>query len=280
MFGYIRPHEPELRVRELNEYRGYYCGLCKTIGRHYGNIPRLVLSYDCAFLAAYLCAAVQPASFQVGRCAVHCLRPKHPIADANSCIEYAADINVLLSTLSLRDHVHDERNIGARMASGALEHAFKNAKKSRNNLYERIQAELERLNDIEKRNEACTDEPADAFGCLMRAVIEESPIRDDLTRRASGWLFYNLGRWVYLIDAWDDRRKDLEKKSYNPFNIANTSKEEAEFLLYTSLGEAEKGFDLVDFAGDSSIIDNIIHLGCLATTQRILQQDNDKEKNA
>ena len=54
MFGYIRPLECELRVREQAEYRGTYCGLCKSIGIRYGQIERLTLSYDCAFLALVL----------------------------------------------------------------------------------------------------------------------------------------------------------------------------------------------------------------------------------
>ena len=57
MFGYIRPLEGELKVREQREYRGYYCGLCKSIGARYGQIERLSLSYDCAFLAALLALA-------------------------------------------------------------------------------------------------------------------------------------------------------------------------------------------------------------------------------
>lgn len=279
MFGYIRPLESELRVRELNEYRGYYCGLCKAIGRRYGAVPRTVLSYDCAFLAAYLCAATAPASFRLGRCAVHCLRPKRPIAEESPCIDYAADVNILLAVLSMRDRVHDEGSIGALAASGVLRPAFRKAGRAQPKLYRRILAELERLDAIEKRGEACTDEPADAFGCLMRAVIEESPMTDDAMRRASGWLFYNLGRWVYLIDAWDDREKDRKRGGYNPFNIAGTSVEEAEFLLYTSLGEAEKGFDLVGFSGDSAIVGNVLRCGCLTATERILRHGTDKGRN-
>ena len=53
MFGYIRPLECELKVREQQEYRAHYCGVCKAIGKRYGQIDRLALSYDAAFLAAY-----------------------------------------------------------------------------------------------------------------------------------------------------------------------------------------------------------------------------------
>lgn len=28
---------------------------------------------------------------------------------------------------------------------------------------------------------------------------------------------YNLGRWIYLMDAADDLEEDREKNNYNPF---------------------------------------------------------------
>ena len=63
MFGYIRPMECELKVREQQEYRAHYCGLCKAIGKRYGLLARLALNYDCAFLSAFLSAASFPAAF-------------------------------------------------------------------------------------------------------------------------------------------------------------------------------------------------------------------------
>ena len=44
MFGYIRPLECELKVRDQALYRAYYCGLCKTIGRRYGQVARVALN--------------------------------------------------------------------------------------------------------------------------------------------------------------------------------------------------------------------------------------------
>ena len=33
MFGYIRPVERELRIRESEYYRALYCGICTAMGR-------------------------------------------------------------------------------------------------------------------------------------------------------------------------------------------------------------------------------------------------------
>ena len=54
MFGYVVPLRGELKVWELDAYQAAYCGLCHTLGRRYGFLPRLLLSYDFAFLAMLL----------------------------------------------------------------------------------------------------------------------------------------------------------------------------------------------------------------------------------
>ena len=54
MFGYIRPNKPELLVKEYDLYKSAYCGLCKRMGKDYGRLSRLALSYDGTFLARAL----------------------------------------------------------------------------------------------------------------------------------------------------------------------------------------------------------------------------------
>ena len=57
MLGYVTADKPELKMKEYEVYSGYYCGVCKSIGKRYGQLPRMVLSYDAAFLVV-LCAGI------------------------------------------------------------------------------------------------------------------------------------------------------------------------------------------------------------------------------
>ena len=45
MLGYVKIDKGELKVREYEVYTGYYCGICKSIGKRYGQLPRMALSY-------------------------------------------------------------------------------------------------------------------------------------------------------------------------------------------------------------------------------------------
>lgn len=51
MFGYIKPVRSELKVREAEEYRAVYCGLCNELGKSFGLFAKMTLSYDFAFMA-------------------------------------------------------------------------------------------------------------------------------------------------------------------------------------------------------------------------------------
>ena len=49
MFGYVTIHEPELKVKDLNKYKAYYCGLCRVLKEDYGFMGQMTLTYDMTF---------------------------------------------------------------------------------------------------------------------------------------------------------------------------------------------------------------------------------------
>ena len=270
MFGYIRPLECELRVREQAEYRAHYCGLCKTIGRRYGLLARLALNYDCTFLSAFLCAQQGGVSAQPRRCACHPLRGRQPMMMQNAATDYAADVNVLLTWYSAQDHWQDDRKPAALLVKAALAPARRKAERNHPALAAHIRQCLARLGALERERANCTDEPSDAFGALMRGVVALAPTLAQAERPACEWMFYNLGRWIYLADAWDDRAKDERRGAYNAFLAAGAGAEQAVFLLGVSLAEARNGYDLVTMNAPHGLIDNIMELGCPQRTRQLL----------
>lgn len=270
MFGYIRPLECELKVREQAEYRGYYCGLCKTIGARYGQVERLTLSYDCAFLAALLSAIVGDAGFSRGNCGPRCYRGKRPIADRSAALDYAADVNVLLAWYQAGDDAKDERSLKAFAARASLHAAYRKAAKLHPELERAMRENMRRLHDVEAEKIASIDEPSDTFGKLLSAVILNAPMLPEAERAAADWMFYNLGKWVYLIDAWDDRERDEKSGAYNAFLLANMDEARASFFLNMMRGEVEKAYDLLNLRRTSGLIENIVRLGLLHVQRRVL----------
>lgn len=274
MFGYIRPLECELKVREQAEYRGLYCGLCKNIGSRYGQLERLTLSYDCTFLALTLSTICGGVQYKPGNCGPRVYRGKRPIAQPSPVLDYAADVNVLLAWYKAADDAADDKSAKALAARLALKRAYHKAANANPALDDEIRANMALLHAAEEAKIASTDEPSDAFGKLLAAVILHAPMLPQSERKAAEWMFFNLGKWVYLIDAWDDREKDAKSGSYNPFLLSGMEADQAEFLLNITHNEAKKAYDLLTLHAPNGLLENIMTLGMEQTQKRVLSGTN------
>ena len=121
MFGYVTPLKPELKIREYEMFKSYYCGVCMHIKEYFGNIPRLTLNYDMAFLGVLLDALHNESpSINFKRCIAHPLNKK-PMILNNKALEYAAAMNVSLVYYKFIDDVNDDKDIKSKMKILVLE---------------------------------------------------------------------------------------------------------------------------------------------------------------
>lgn len=272
MFGYVMPHKAELKVRELAQYQAWYCGLCKTLRRTYGQIPRLVLDYDCTFLALLLAGiqgGTQPCKTET--CGYKPLKKKAPVAQPCDALEYAADINVLLYWYKLEDDWRDEHKLSALIAHMALRPAARRATDRQPGSAQIISKSIAALSKLESDREPSIDKAADAFAILLQELACGYPMLPAGQKEALSWLGYHLGRWVYLADAWEDRADNKKTGAYNPFLIAGADRDRAAFLLYASLNEMEKAYDLLEIQSNRGLLDNIIYQGCRFRTKQLLE---------
>jgi len=142
-------------------------------------------------------------------------------------------------------------------------------------LYKAISEGIEELSRLEQANTPELDAPADAFARMMKNLALAAPVASPQNRLALGHMLYHLGRWVYLVDAWEDREKDTKKGSYNPFIASGADKERAEFLLNCSLNEAINAYELLNIKAHESLLDNIIKDGCPLKNSEVLGGKDD-----
>ena len=191
-------------------------------------------------------------------------------ADERECERFAADMDVLLAYYKLEDDWRDDKNPAAVCAKAALGGAMKKAANRQPEMDRAISRGLKELGELEKANCSELDAPADAFARMMKSVGLSAPIENRGDRIALAHTLYHLGRWVYLIDAWDDRDKDKKKGSYNPFIASGADKDRAEFLLNCSLNEAINAYQLLNLLSHEGLLDNIILDGCPAKNREVL----------
>ena len=107
MFGYVKPMESELLVREYELYRSVYCGVCRSLRKETGFFSSLFLSYDAAFLAVCRMLLGENAlSCKKKACIVHPFKKRSCLV-GNPEISYAARVYAVLSYEKLRDTLKD-----------------------------------------------------------------------------------------------------------------------------------------------------------------------------
>lgn len=273
MFGYISIDKPELKIKEYETFRAYYCGLCHGL-KEYSEKARLLLNYDCAFLFLLMEAQREtPPHYRELRCAVHPLEKRAMTTPEGA--EYAAAINVLLGVLSLKDHAEDDKNIAYMSANAILRKDYLKARAKYPKVAEAIERQLALLSLTEKQREAEIDRVADHFAVLLAEVFAGGA--QSGAERQMRVLGYNLGRWIYLIDALDDYEKDVKKNRYNPFAarygsaLTEEAREAAAFHLNASAANACMAYDLLEIKKHDSILKNILYSGIYKKTEQILE---------
>ncbi len=283
MFGYITPDKPELKMWEFDVFRGYYCGVCKSIGKQAGHAGRVILSYDTAFLALLLDSLrPEPVNGKPKRCFVHPLKKRFMVT-SNPAVEYASDINILLAYYNLKDKWLDEKNIIGPAGMLVLRKGFKRIKKRYPALVQDIGSELENLQKLEQQRCGHIDEASEPFAVIMKKVFAFS-VENTASKDVLGWIGYNLGKWVYLLDAYDDIEDNIKSGSYNPLltqfqyeekedipAFKKRIREKTEFTLVYSLSEMEKAFSLLELQKNQGILDNIVYRGLLVRTRNVLE---------
>ncbi|NLM76319.1 MAG: hypothetical protein GX187_09570 [Clostridiaceae bacterium] len=283
MFGYVEPDKPELKLREYEIFRGYYCSLCKTIGKKYGQIPRVTLNYDLTFLYVLLDSLdTAPVNGRRERCIAHPFKKRFVVYSGSSA-DYAAAMNILLTYYNLRDKWADEKSIISGSGSLMLKRFYKKVKNEYPEKCKIIKHHLKQLQELEKNGCEIVDEAAEPFALIMRELFQGGHIHDEMANKALGWMGYNLGRWIYILDAYDDIEEDIRNNNYNPvvrqykYNGENISEfkrkilEPVNFSLTYSLSEVEKAYSLLNIEKNKGLLDNIIYSGLIVKTDKVLQ---------
>ncbi len=279
LFGYVRPLEPELKVREAASYKAHYCALCKAIGARFGLLARNALSYDCAFLALVLAAREEPQKAGREACIVNPLS-RRPVMPESPSFDYAAAVNIVMAYGKLDDDWRDDKKLTALFGKGALNGAYRKALYSYPELGQAVMSGLDKLSALEREGCGIMDEAADAFAAMLASVFALPETGRE--RAAMEWLGYNIGKWIYLVDAFDDLEKDAAKGSYNVLltqfqregqsasDIRALAEPRVRLNLIRALQEAQKALLLLDFKSQRALIENIVEFGCRARTEQVL----------
>ena len=259
MFGFVIASLEELSEAEKNRYQAVYCGICRAIRSSDGQLCRLGLSYDMAFLALLLMSLYEPQETNgLGRCIAHPAK-RRPWTD-NEYIRYAARMNVALAANKARDDWSDDGKTSAKLMAKVFGRHEAAIAAEFPRQCAAIADCITRLSALERAGCANPDEPANCFGSLMAELLvyHEDRWAEDLRQ-----LGFFLGRFIYLADAAIDYRRDVKNGKYNPFAAMGCGAdfEKWEQYLVLAMAGAADAYERLPLVEDKGILDNILYSG-------------------
>lgn len=261
MFGYVMADTAALSEKENERYQAYYCGLCRSLKRNCGNISRMTLNYDLTFLTLFLSAVYcDEMKTQDKKCTLHPFTKKPSLE--NKFSDYAAYMNVILCYYKFLDDWNDDKNLAALSKSKIFEKTVKRAEKLYPEKCKSINEALFKLSEIEKENILNPDIPSSVFGELMGNLFA---VKNDEKTQLLYRFGFSLGKFIYIIDAMNDLKKDLKKQRYNPLILH--SETEFDDLINILMADVVSAYKKLEITKDNSIIENILFSGILLKYQ-------------
>lgn len=267
MFGYIMINKPELKVREYEQYQGYYCGVCQSLKKRQGQLPRLTLSFDMTFMALLLSSLYEPESKgDCRRCLLHPLKKQLHIQ--NEYTDYAADMNLLLSYYNLVDNWKDDHSYKDKALAEIMKPKIKKLSRQYPRQYSAVSQYIRELSACEKEEQSNIDLAAGLTGRMLGEIyVRQEDLWSGHLRRFA----FFLGKFVYLMDAWDDLEKDLAAGSYNPWKYYpdETREQQANSILNMMMSECSLAFEQLPIVENTGILRNVLYSGVWTRMEQI-----------
>ena len=254
------------------------------MGRSYGLRARISLSYDMTFLTAFL-HNIQNVDVQIKkeRCMLHWIVPRY-VAQDDAITQYVAAVNIILTYYKLQDDILDEKK--GKLKQSFFKKGYKRARRKYPEVDTIVAKYMQILHTLEREKCNSIDRAADPFGCLVAEIVAIS--LDGKMSEAVEKVAYNIGKWIYLIDALDDYDKDVQKQNYNPFVLAYGAKHKREllenhgadinFIFGNIFSENALYVGQIEYNFNHDLTDNIILRGLPMQTQTVMQKRSKLEK--
>lgn len=277
MLGVMTIRKDELKFREFDRYRGYYCGLCRAIGGRCGSVCRMALSFEMTFLAMLHTSLYEPETAEERhRCPLHPLGKQRMLM--NEAIDYAADLSAIVAYYDLRDGWEDERRVDRLAESALLRRAAGEAGKRLPRQREAVERYVQALHGIEVKNDPNLDAAANLTGEMLGELYV---MKDDVYARDLRELGYYLGKFIYLCDCYEDVERDVKKKNYNPLILRHANETfaaDCEQMLSDMMARAALAFERLPLIEDAEIMRNILYSGIWLRFENASERRKAKKK--
>jgi hypothetical protein len=281
LFGYINADLKQLSEDDKKIYQQFYCGLCHQLGQEAGFKGQLLLNYDLCFLAILLQSLYEPELSQdTHRCIIHPIKVKNFYN--SEAIRYAADMDIILSYHSLMDNYKDDNSKISKLAADSLSKDYNRIKDKYPKQTAAVEKYIAQLSAAEKAQETNIDKVSSYTGEMLGTLMNWKDDNWSCTLHCMG---FHMGKFIYIIDAYEDLKKDEKKGNYNPLSYMKkeSPKEFETFVrinLTSLMAECAKSFERLPIVENADILRNIIYTGVWTKYEYLqIKKNTPKEKS-
>lgn len=262
MFGYINVNSQELSEENKRIYQSYYCGLCRSLRQFCGKKGQALLNYDMTFLVVLLTGLYEPKTVSEDfTCAVHPV--KRRTYSANAVQNYAAQMNVLLAYYNLVDDWKDKKSYTKKTLASMLRKDYERVEQAYPRQTEAVENYIARLWEYEKNRETNIDLVAGLTGEMLGELFAW---KEDEWYEELKTLGFYMGKFIYLMDAYEDFEEDVRRDSYNPLRCLSTEDEQqfetlCRLMMTSMMSECAKSFERLPILLYADILRNILYSG-------------------
>ena len=262
MFGYININRNILTEENRKAYQAYYCGLCRRLKSNCGAKGQMLLNYDMTFLVVLLTGLYELENTCTEiTCALH--PTKKQTVWVNAATDYAADMNLVLAYHNLIDDWKDEKAYTKKALARMLDKDYARVMEKYPRQVRALEEFMHRTEESEKNGETNLDAAAGLTGEMLGEIF---CWRGDEWAEELRTLGFYMGKFIYIMDAYEDYDVDLQKKEYNPLvYIANEHTEDLDtlcrLLLTSMMSECAKSFERLPILLHADILRNILYSG-------------------
>ena len=262
MFGYININQKELSEESKKIYQAYYCGLCQKLKTNCGTKGQMLLSYDLTFLIVLLTGLYELENTETEfTCLLH--PTKKRTAYINEATEYATDMNLILAYQNLLDDWKDEKSYTKKAFVKILDKDYTRIVSKYPRQVRALEEFMRKTAEAEKNKETNLDLVAGLTGEMLGEIM---CWREDEWQEEMRTLGFYMGKFIYLMDAYEDYEADQKKNCYNPLVYMEKENDQefdtfCKLLLTSMMSECAKSFERLPILLHADILRNILYSG-------------------
>ena len=262
MFGYININQKIMTEENRKAYQAYYCGLCQKLKTNCGTKGQMLLSYDLTFLIVLLTGLYELENTETEfTCPLH--PTKKRTAYINEATEYAADMNLILAYQNLLDDWKDEKSYTKKAFVKILDKDYTRIVSKYPRQVRALEEFMRKTAEAEKNKETNLDLVAGLTGEMLGEIM---CWREDEWQEEMRTLGFYMGKFIYLMDAYEDYEADQKKNCYNPLVYMEKENDQefdtfCKLLLTSMMSECAKSFERLPILLHADILRNILYSG-------------------